>query len=485
LQIVAFVEFIRGHVGRNQFNALFKAIVVGVFLLSFGALVFLTLSGYIAPWTGRFYSLWDTDYARKYIPIIASVSEHQPTPWVSFFFDMQILIFLFPAGIFLCFKKLENEHVFLILYGVTASYFAGVMVRLILTLTPVVCVTAAIAISSLFDVFLDDYNEEAGDKTAVTESASPTSPDVSASKKLKGSQGKLNEEDKKVKASQAKSEDNKAIKQTFKIYNMDSRYIVVFPVLYMLLVFGWHCTWVTSNAYSSPSVVLASYKPDGSRFLIDDYREAYHWLRENTAEDAKVMSWWDYGYQIAGLANRTTLVDNNTWNNSHIATVGMAMSSNEEVSYEIMRRHDVDYVLVIFGGLLGYSGDDINKFLWMIRISSGVYPTAPKEPDFFTPRGEYRVDNEASKTMKESMMYKMSFYRYNQLFPGGQAVDRVRGQNIPNKDIKLDVIEEVFTSENWIVRIYKVKDLDNLGRHMISSKRPRRKKGNPRAVRGF
>ena len=35
----------------------------------------------------------------------------------------------------------------------------------------------------------------------------------------------------------------------------------------------------------------------------------------------RVMSWWDYGYQIAGMANRTTLVDNNTWNNSHIALV--------------------------------------------------------------------------------------------------------------------------------------------------------------------
>ena len=33
------------------------------------------------------------------------------------------------------------------------------------------------------------------------------------------------------------------------------------------------------------------------------------------------MSWWDYGYQIAGFSNRTTLVDNNTWNNSHIAMV--------------------------------------------------------------------------------------------------------------------------------------------------------------------
>ncbi len=47
------------------------------------------------------------------------------------------------------------------------------------------------------------------------------------------------------------------------------------------------------------------------------------------------MSWWDYGYQIAGMANRTTLVDNNTWNNSHIALVGKAMSSNETAAYRV------------------------------------------------------------------------------------------------------------------------------------------------------
>ena len=39
-------------------------------------------------------------------------------------------------------------------------------------------------------------------------------------------------------------------------------------------------------------------------------------------QDTKVMSWWDYGYQITAMANRTILVDNNTWNNTHISRVG-------------------------------------------------------------------------------------------------------------------------------------------------------------------
>jgi len=50
------------------------------------------------------------------------------------------------------------------------------------------------------------------------------------------------------------------------------------------------------------------------------------------------------------------------------------MSSTEPVAFEIMKALDVDYVLVIFGGVIGYSGDDINKFLWMVRIAEGEHP---------------------------------------------------------------------------------------------------------------
>lgn len=38
----------------------------------------------------------------------------------------------------------------------SASYFAGVMVRLMLTLTPVVCVLAAIAFSRTLEIYLKD-----------------------------------------------------------------------------------------------------------------------------------------------------------------------------------------------------------------------------------------------------------------------------------------------------------------------------------------
>ena len=78
----------------------------------------------ISPWTGRFYSLLDPSYAKNNIPIIASVSEHQPTSWSSFYFDLQLLVFLFPVGLYYCFKSLTDLNIFIILYGVTSIYFA-------------------------------------------------------------------------------------------------------------------------------------------------------------------------------------------------------------------------------------------------------------------------------------------------------------------------------------------------------------------------
>lgn len=42
----------------------------------------------------------------------------------------------------------------MVLYAVSASYFAGVMVRLMLTLTPIVCVSASIAFSHSLDNYM-------------------------------------------------------------------------------------------------------------------------------------------------------------------------------------------------------------------------------------------------------------------------------------------------------------------------------------------
>ena len=87
LQAYAFIEYLYTKLPRaGDLKQLFFGLIIIVGLVVFAAVVILTYAGYIAPWSGRFYSLWDTNYAKIHIPIIASVSEHQPTTWTSFFF---------------------------------------------------------------------------------------------------------------------------------------------------------------------------------------------------------------------------------------------------------------------------------------------------------------------------------------------------------------------------------------------------------------
>ncbi|ELW72225.1 Dolichyl-diphosphooligosaccharide--protein glycosyltransferase subunit STT3A [Tupaia chinensis] len=396
-QIHAFVDYLRSKLSPQQFEVLFRSVIslVGFGLLTVGMLLLLT--GKISPWTGRFYSLLDPSYAKNNIPIIASVSEHQPTTWSSYYFDLQLLVFMFPVGLYYCFSNLSDARIFIIMYGVTSMYFSAVMVRLMLVLAPVMCILSGIGVSQVLSTYMKNLD--------------------------------MSRPDKKSKKQQD---------ATYPIKNEVASGMVLVMTFFLI-----------------------------NRIIFDDFREAYYWLRHNTPEDAKVMSWWDYGYQITAMANRTILVDNNTWNNTHISRVGQAMASTEEKAYEIMRELDVSYVLVIFGGLTGYSSDDINKFLWMVRIGGSTDTGRHiKENDYYTPTGEFRVDREGSPVLLNCLMYKMCYYRFGQVYTEAKrppGFDRVRNAEIGNKDFELDVLEEAYTTEHWLVRIYKVKDLDNRG----------------------
>lgn len=53
-----------------------------------------------------------------------------------------------------------------------------------------------------------------------------------------------------------------------------------------------HCTWVTAEAYSSPSIVLSARSPEGGRMIFDDFREAYFWLLMNTPEVSTIINYF-------------------------------------------------------------------------------------------------------------------------------------------------------------------------------------------------
>ena len=163
------------------------------------------------------------------------------------------------------------------------------------------------------------------------------------------------------------------------------------------------------------------------------------------------------------MANRTVIVDNGTWNNTHIATVGRMMCSTEAEAYPILRSLDVDYVVVVFGGLTGYSSDDLNKFIWMVRIASSVFPSI-SEADYFTASGEFRVDKRGAPALLNSLLYKLSYHRFGEVsteYERPAGYDRVRRQEVGNKELELEHLEEVMSTSHMLVRVYRVKQPDN------------------------
>jgi dolichyl-diphosphooligosaccharide--protein glycosyltransferase len=227
------------------------------------------------------------------------------------------MIFI-PVGFYYClYHKVTYGKLFLGLYGVLSTYFSCVMIRLMLVIAPAACVLAAIGISEIFRKMARSIRQQkietnqviaesgAGDEQAQPDDHS-SNPDKKKGKAVgtKGSAG------------------SKQAQETKRRIPIDIAITVILFFIYFLSSFIYHSTYMAAEAYSSPSIIMASRRNDGSRVIIDDYREAYYWLKMNTKKDAKILSWWDYGYQITGMGNRTVLVDNNTWNNTHIATVG-------------------------------------------------------------------------------------------------------------------------------------------------------------------
>ncbi|XP_024011773.1 dolichyl-diphosphooligosaccharide--protein glycosyltransferase subunit STT3A isoform X1 [Eutrema salsugineum] len=471
IHVIALVYYIKGILSPKMFKVAVTLVVsIGlvVCFIVVAVLVALVASSPTKGWSGRSLSLLDPTYASKYIPIIASVSEHQPPTWPSYFMDINVLAFLVPAGIVACFSPLSDASSFVVLYIVMSVYFSGVMVRLMLVLAPAACIMSGIALSQAFDVFTasikyhlsgsSNSKDDAEDKTS-TNNASKD--DGSAGKTDKGEESAKERSSRKGKKKEREPADkpsvkSKIVKKKALVLPFEASIVALLLLIMLGAFYVIHCVWAAAEAYSAPSIVLTSQSRDGLH-VFDDFRESYAWLSHNTDVDDKVASWWDYGYQTTAMANRTVIVDNNTWNNTHIATVGTAMSSPEKAAWEIFNSLDVKYVLVVFGGLIGYPSDDINKFLWMVRIGGGVFPHI-KEADYLRD-GQYRIDSEATPTMLNCLMYKLSYYRFVET--DGKGFDRVRRTEIGKKNFKLTHFDEVFTSHHWMVRIYKLKPQKN------------------------
>merc|ERR1712238_166885 len=203
-----------------------------------------------------------------------------------------------------------------------------------------------------------------------------------------------------------------------------------------------------AHSMSHPTIIFEGTLKDGTNVKVDDYRDAYFWLKHNTPEDSRVMAWWDYGYQITGIANRTTIAGGNTWNHEHIALLARTLTSSEKEGHRIAR-HLADYVLVWAGG----GGDDLAKSPHIVRIANSVYrQMCPGDPTCSSfSRGR---DGRPSPMMAESLLFKLHSAGMHE----GVEVD-------PNR------FKEVFRTKYGRVRIFKILSVSEASKKWVSNNR--------------
>ncbi|CAM9246234.1 unnamed protein product [Ectocarpus fasciculatus] len=414
-------------------------------------------TGYFGPLSSRIRGLFVT-HTRTGNPLVDSVAEHQPASNAAFWQFLHYACFTAPVGfliaVFRCvvkpfFRPRKNGEastdplIFLVMYALVSYHFSTKMNRLMLLMGAISAALTGISVGTAWDfvwgeacsvvtVFIGAEEKEAASKDSAKTAEKSSTP-------AKGKGDKKGKESKVAASSQTITE---MIEEKFNELNNFSLVKMIKKVVAVALVyFGFtysveFYSWSGQVAVgmSSPSIMFQARLNDGTNIIVDDYREAYWFLRDNTPEDARVMAWWDYGYQITGIGNRTTIADGNTWNHEHIALLGRCLTSPEKRAHDMVK-HLADYVLIWTGG----GGDDLAKSPHMARIGNSVFDDiCPGDP---TCRKFGFMNNQMKPTpmMAASLLYKL---HSNRMVPGVEV------------DPKL--FREVFISKYHKVRIYEV-----------------------------
>jgi dolichyl-diphosphooligosaccharide--protein glycosyltransferase len=167
--------------------------------------------------------------------------------------------------------------------------------------------------------------------------------------------------------------------------------LISIPVLDNGVLYPQNSNWL-SSADIPPSIANGG---TGFRVKTNDWINALNWISTNTSSNSVITSWWDYGYWITTLGNRTSLADNATINQTRIATIAKMFMDQTDNGLKIAQDLKSDYIVVYIVGqrfsginnselyVLGNGGDESKK-QWFIRIG-GFDENRYLEQDGFTP----------------------------------------------------------------------------------------------------
>ena len=140
---------------------------------------------------------------------------------------------------------------------------------------------------------------------------------------------------------------------TQKIFQQDKQNItkIIFPAV-IIILFIIPVTMPENNTWLSWADFTPSILNGGTSFsnlASDDWKDATLWLKENTPQDSIIASWWDYGYWITTLSERTTLADNATLIDWQIQKMAYALITTPDNSWNILNSHYTEDISAYLG----------------------------------------------------------------------------------------------------------------------------------------
>ena len=389
---------------RNSFILLISIILIGSFLITISEeLEFLPLPSF------RYLNAINP-FLTTSIALVDSVAEHATTSIRESFFFHSVLMIFASIGIWfiLSRNKFENKlfmqndmKIFVLIIGLTGVYVSSAFIRLEVFASISLIILSAIGLSILTkEIFKINYP---GNK-----------------------------------------------KYLFKI-----PFIIIIVIIFMIpLSYPAQANWL--NVLDVPQTILnggTSHPPS------NNWLETLEWIKLNTPENAIIASWWDYGYWITTLSERTTLVDNATISTWQIEKIAKIFLSNPDEGWKMLKDWDVDYVVIFVSGekyptveeneflyVLGGGGDE-SKIPWFMKIA-GIPVQNYMNPDMRTANYDFYNETLLGKIIPFSPLGFADIQTQEQFENWVSGSVQVSGKNIKYNS-ENDPLQLVYSSSSF------------------------------------
>ena len=237
-------------------------------------------------------------------------------------------------------------------------------------------------------------------------------------------------------------------------YFIKTCFVVIILSLFIIPLCFPAGNWITSANFPATILNGGTFNPSSN-----DWLETLEWIKMNTPENSVVAAWWDYGYWIQTLGERSTLSDNSTLIDHVIQSTAKMFLSSPDDSWNMLKEMKADYVVVFVAAnrvgdtadgqpvyVLNGGGDE-SKIQWFVKISELPFNNYI-ESDGVTP-----TDYFLNETMLGNMIpyTPLAYYNYDYT---KQAESYIPGFiPISIKDIKYaddtDPVKLVYSSSSF------------------------------------